>query len=803
MALLIFIVLSYFIKWERKGVKSNYLINIKSVNIILYITMAQRLKLHFDVGQQLSANNMNEIVDAINDAENITDVTYDELVSIRNLYHLTPGMYYKITDYVTTTSTVNTQSAGHRFDIIVKALDTNVLSETDVYATWHTGNAITEKRLYKTEIKGKYADEVDTDDYYKYDGTIEIDDVTYYKWKKYDHGGEKWKKYDHGGEDQGWWILTDTNDFSDVSLSNPYIPVGSMHDDGIMDNELYGPHDLIVGHGEIEGVPVLYKTDLISDYADEIDEYEYYKLEGQYELDGDVYYRWKKYENNSPLSSSHSMYILTETDEISCSFDNPYIPIAYIDDDDEKGEEYIAKKNDAFVELRTVVVMEDPYFEKSNIYAWRLNYCLDNDTKRFAWADTTNGKGVIYWMKDEWGNECPYDFKNIQFKRFAITEYNKVPSLVVDNGENKYGYYYGAMQLNGESQVISNAVYGENFEWLYTFALKDLATGTWHDYTVVAHLGLKGDEGYALTCYGNKIGQCRYDYVNEDGDGELVTILNDVVFMNCYGDLSDTSYSDDYSYCYSNVLADNCFSNTFGNYCQYNTFGNDFRYNTFGNECYNNTFGNNIWYNTFGNDCGGNTFGNDNNRNTFGNGIGSNTFGNDCYRNTFGNGCWKNTFGNECYSNTFGNECYSNTFGNYCYNNTFGNECYSNTFGNNCYRNTFGNSCYSNTFGNDCFKNTFGNNFRYNTFGNGCYRNTFGNDYIRWCAFGDGVQFCSITGYSTGSSNYLQNIIVLNGTQGTDGSNLLSLSGLSVGVSYSQTCGMNSSGTYTHKNIMD
>lgn len=26
-----------------------------------------------------------------------------------------------------------------------------------------------------------------------------------------------------------------------------------------------------------------------------------------------------------------------------------------------------------------------------------------------------NGKGVIYWMRDEWGNECPYDFKNTQF----------------------------------------------------------------------------------------------------------------------------------------------------------------------------------------------------------------------------------------------------------------------------------------------------------------------------------------------------------------------------------------------------
>lgn len=57
----------------------------------------------------------------------------------------------------------------------------------------------------------------------------------------------------------------------------------------------------------------------------------------------------------------------------------------------------------------------DTYFSNSNLSAWELKYCLDNDTTRFDWADTTNGKGVIYWMRDEYNNECPYDFKNIQY----------------------------------------------------------------------------------------------------------------------------------------------------------------------------------------------------------------------------------------------------------------------------------------------------------------------------------------------------------------------------------------------------
>ena len=59
----------------------------------------------------------------------------------------------------------------------------------------------------------------------------------------------------------------------------------------------------------------------------------------------------------------------------------------------------------------------DTYFSNSNLNAWELKYSLDNDTNRFEWADTTNGVGVIYYMKDEYGNECPYDFKNIKFLR--------------------------------------------------------------------------------------------------------------------------------------------------------------------------------------------------------------------------------------------------------------------------------------------------------------------------------------------------------------------------------------------------
>lgn len=87
---------------------------------------------------------------------------------------------------------------------------------------------------------------------------------------------------------------------------------------------------------------------------------------------------------------------------------------------------------------------------------------MDNDTNRFAWADDT-GRGVIYRMIDEWNNDCPYDFKNILFRRYKITK-SKSSSLVgtylatgansdiglkVDNNDSKIFYTFSYLgELN-------------------------------------------------------------------------------------------------------------------------------------------------------------------------------------------------------------------------------------------------------------------------------------------------------------------------------------------------------------------
>jgi hypothetical protein len=73
------------------------------------------------------------------DVQNIINITYSELKSLRDNSQLVPCKQYRITDYITTTTEDNTRSAGHQFDIIVTANDVNTLSHL-AKAVLHEGD---------------------------------------------------------------------------------------------------------------------------------------------------------------------------------------------------------------------------------------------------------------------------------------------------------------------------------------------------------------------------------------------------------------------------------------------------------------------------------------------------------------------------------------------------------------------------------------------------------------------------------------------------------------------------------------
>jgi len=211
----------------------------------------------------------------------------------------------------------------------------------------------------------------------------------------------------------------------------------------------------------------------------------------------------------------------------------------------------------------------DTYFADAHLNAWELKYCLDNDTSRFAWAGSTNGRGIIFRLKDEWGNDCPYDFKN--------------------------------------------CLYTLDSEDYYTFDC----------YTDSTHSDHSLNGAY---CYGNVMGE----YVSSKKRTLNANVFKNTSKAEyCYANTFGVGcYSNTFSGgCHSNTFGVGCYSNTFGVGFIYHTFGNSCHSNTFGNYCDSNTFGNSCHANTFGSFCSSNTFGNHCDSNTFGNSCSSNTFG--------------------------------------------------------------------------------------------------------------------------------------------------------------------------------
>ena len=174
---------------------------------------------------------------------------------------------------------------------------------------------------------------------------------------------------------------------------------------------------------------------------------------------------------------------------------------------------------------------------------------------------TEPGKGTITWLKDEWGNECAYDFKNIQFKRWKVTDAKEREGL-----DEKY---MGVLNNTPQDLSIEDE---EDFIWCYTFS-SDNAGGEQADYSLGGHS--VHDNVFLGTS--NK------------------ALNNNVMF----GESN-----------YSNKIGYDCTYNSWGNYCYYNSWGNGCNNNSWGNGCNNNSWGNSNRYNSWGNSCQSNSWGN-------------------------------------------------------------------------------------------------------------------------------------------------------------------------------------------------
>lgn len=750
--------------------------------------------------------------EGVGGSDPLVKITYKELKDLRDNSQLIPGQQYRIIDYITTTTQEDTQSAGHQFDIIVIADDERTLNE-NARAVIHEGDdyfqeIITGQKVVSANWK---------------DG-VTLDSIT----EKYKLSDDNEQYLSPKDEDKEFTeLLTITNEagvevpclfnpdpddegcddyliycgkYEQKKFTNPLLTVYyTISEDESEKYEGLNKKDdtfVEIAYKDIDGIstPVLYKEDIdfiltdnnSVDYGDE------FRYLDDYEVDGIIYNRWAKYDSDSEGYYQILTNIIVVSNQFTISLEEfkeaaQEITIIYdkwqcCDSDGEfkDGAFYLLTNNLVDAELEEFNGVKP----LANLAAWEIKYCLDNNTSKYAWADKVNGKGVIYYMKDEYNNECPYDFKNIQFT---------IPGVYED-----YGYTFGGSMDGSFSQKGLYAFYNNSIGSYYN--------KYYDSYSLPSNIFL-GDSSWGnslgTSCTSNLFGSNCYS--NTFGAGCTSNLFGYCCEFNTFGnDCNSNTFG---NYCCHNNFDENCSSNTFGNYCNLNNFDagcveNKFDdncyHNIFGNTCIRNKFGNNCSRNNFNDDCYSNTFGANCTRNTFNYNCDYNTFGNECSRNLFGVDCDSNIFDTECTcnifedgccSNTFGINCTSNTFDYNCWRNNFGYQSSHNSFGKNCWSNNFNDSCYFNIFGNGCNDNTCNNHFSSNIVGNECSYNLFGEDYIDYNEVKSKVCCINLTSTSPDTAaviNKLQNIIINSGVKGKNENNKRTIT-VERGLSYSTT----------------
>lgn len=205
------------------------------------------------------------------------------------------------------------------------------------------------------------------------------------------------------------------------------------------------------------------------------------------------------------------------------------------------------------------------YFYGCNMKAWKVWYCIDNDTSRFNWADATNGKGVIYRLIDEHGNDCPYDFKNLLLSRSitsgSATDFtfschkSSSDTTVVDASVTRATCHHNVI-----GERVDAGVRKLPFAIFYT-------------------------DSYLVSCWNNRIGANAYnirfkDTTSDDSHGWWNNVVGTQANEMQFGNQS-----------YGNQIGDGCTAIKFGNYAQGNMVGSNCNDVKFGDYAKNNDIG--------------------------------------------------------------------------------------------------------------------------------------------------------------------------------------------------------------------
>ena len=585
------------------------------------------------------------------------EVTYDELKELRDNSKLIPGYKYRIIDYYCGTTQEGTCSAGHIFDIIVEAIAANELNE-NARAIKHDGDTyFANSNLNAWELKYSLDNNGDR---FLWAQTVPMSAVTI----TFNNTEVSSTSLNLGttatltatvapSNASNKTVIWTSSDSTIASVSNGYVIAKSP-----------GTATITAQAGDITAtctvvVPsppngafyiIAGEIYLYLNHETETSPLSISNTGGTVSKDLYLYDAYVPDANNwVNISAIEGMWYAFETKLASSDVGNNVTLYGVISDGVNR-----------FLYEESGTIMEMPMPLTGVVEMDLSNVDIPEDIIAEPIMDNVL-HGVIYYMKDEFNNECPYDFKNIQFLR---------------DKDSNLSYSI----LSGSTPIYTFTDYNSNRSDASLNRSSDCFV---HDNTISPVIV---DDSQSLN--------------------NICLILGTGNFKRCYNNIFMAGCTN--MTIYSNF---NMYINTFNAFATYNSFyGDSCCNNNFGYQFIGNTVKNSFSYNIIGAYCKNNSF----------SGFFYNNVGDEFHDNICGSNCQYNIFRSQCSYNTFGTYFRNNIVGSVFSHNTFGNYCEHSTFGEYCASNTFNNNCNCITLGDDCAAIILAANSQYSIFGNQC-----------------------------------------------------------------------------------
>jgi hypothetical protein len=524
---------------------------------------------------------------------NMIPITYSNLKTERDNGRLIPGMKYRITDYVTQCYYTAT-SSEHPFDIVVTAIDNHTLDE-NARAMLHDGDEyFANCDLSKWEIK------------YTLDA-----DPNRFEWAK---SGEYIEPPFWMRDNYSYTVLSGTqcrdetgkefivNRASSYTLAGGLYWSTSLPDIFVIAGQTSGDFNY-VKEPSFDGGNISRYT-----YTSLFDGTVYNIIGERYPVVGEYF---NSYRNGSVYESMFDMCSIDEIMDISWTDTSGHGPFEIYTYDENL---FYGDTNEGTVNIGGFKYYKiwdesgDVWFIEEQATSDTVGYIYEYYEQlypMYSGISTVNyqpiTKGIIYHMKDEYGNECPYDFKNIKFKPKGYEEhtYNVYFHTFGNWLGQELTHQRGDIKNNVIKPYVSNGVqYLNNIVIAHTRGVQSTSSliyDNFFDFGCHDMCFIDFDGPVTYSFYRNHFGKNCYNINQFVTNQSPVNFSSNNFGDNCRGFVSNGSF-------YKNNFGNNCsecyfgantFSVCFGNGCSINNVGTDFTKNSFGDDCGNNRFGRN------------------------------------------------------------------------------------------------------------------------------------------------------------------------------------------------------------------